>query len=81
MENSMFPQKRIQQHRPSSGTVTQKKVQKRIDTFIEECFDGEGNKNADRKYLALAGKGAKNCKWCPFKTDYVNCPKENRIRE
>jgi len=81
MENSMFPQKRIQQHRPSSGTVTQKKVQKRIDEFVESCFDGEGNKNADRKYLALAGKGAKNCKWCPFKTDYENCPKENRIRE
>ena len=81
IENSMFPQKRVQQHRPSSGTVTQKKVQKRIDTFIEECFDAEGNKNADRKYLALAGKGAKNCKWCPFKTDYENCPKENRIRE
>ena len=81
MENSMFPQKRIQQHRPSSGTVTQKKVQKRIDEFVELCFDEKGNKNADRKYLAIAGKGAKNCKWCVFKTDYDNCPKENRIRE
>ena len=80
-ENSMFPQKRIQQHRPASGTVTQRKVQKRIDEFVESCFDSEGNKNADRNYLALAGKGAKNCKWCPFKTDYENCPKENRIRE
>jgi len=81
LENSMFPQKRIQQHRPASGTVTQRKVQKRIDTFIEECFDAQGNKNVNRKYLALAGKGAKNCKWCVFKTDYDNCPKENRIRE
>ena len=80
-ENSMFPQKRIQQHRPSSGSVTQKKVQRRIDEFIESCFDTEGNKNADGNYLAIAGKGAKNCKWCPFKTDYENCPKENRIRE
>lgn len=80
-ENSMFPQKRIQQHRPASGTVTQRKVQKRIDDFVESCFDSEGNKNADRNYLALAGKGAKNCKWCPFKSDYENCPKENRIRE
>ena len=80
-ENSMFPQKRIQQHRPASGTVTQRKVQQRIDEFVESCFDSEGNKNADRNYLALAGKGAKNCKWCPFKTDYENCPKENRIRE
>jgi hypothetical protein len=80
-EESMFPQKRIQQHRPSAGTVTQKKVQRRIDEFVETCFDAEGNKNADAKYLAIAGKGAKNCKWCPFKEDFTNCPKENRIRE
>ena len=81
MENSMFPQKRVQQHQPASGTVTQKKVQKRIDEFVESCFDANGNKNADRKYLAIAGKGSKHCKWCVFKTDYENCPKENRIRE
>jgi hypothetical protein len=81
VEESMFPQKRIQQVVPASGTVTQKKVQKSIDKFVEDCFDLEGNKNADRNYMALAGKGAKNCKYCPFKEDYVNCPKENRIRE
>ena len=81
IEDSMFPQKRIQNFRPSSGTVTQKKVQRQIDTFVEHCFDQEGNKNAEAKYLAISGKGDKNCKYCPFKTDYVNCPKENRIRE
>jgi hypothetical protein len=81
IEESMFPQKRIQQVIPASGTVTQKKVQKAIDKFVEDCFDLEGNKNADRNYMALAGKGAKNCKYCPFKEDYANCSKENRIRE
>jgi len=81
IEDSMFPQKRIQQISPASGTVTQKKVQKAIDRFVEDCFDLEGNKNATRNYLALAGKGAKNCKYCCFKEDYVNCPKEDRIRE
>jgi hypothetical protein len=81
MEESMFPQKRIQNYRPSSGSVTQKKVQKQIDAFVENCFDAEGNKNAEANYMAISGKGDKNCKWCPFKTDYVNCPKENRIRE
>jgi hypothetical protein len=81
LEESMFPQKRIQQHRPSSGTVTQKKIQRRIDEFVKTCFDADGNKNADAKYLAIAGKGAKNCKWCPFKDDDVNCPKSDRIRE
>ena len=77
----MFPQNRVQQHRPSAGTVTQKKVQKLIDEFVELCFDADGNKNEERKYLAIAGKGAKHCKWCVFKTDYDNCPKENRIKE
>ena len=77
----MFPQKRIQIVNPASGTVTRKKVQKSIDEFIEHCFDENGNKNKEGKYLALAGKGAKHCKWCPFKEDYENCPKEDRIRE
>ena len=81
IENSMFPQKRIQIHRPAAGTVTQKKVQKSIDTFISNCFDKDGNKNTSAKYLAIAGKGSKHCKWCPFKTDDINCPKKERIRE
>jgi hypothetical protein len=81
IEESMFPQKRIQNYRPSSGSVTQRKVQKQIDAFVEKCFDAEGNKNAEASYMAISGKGDKNCKYCPFKTDYANCPKENRIRE
>ena len=81
IENSMFPQKRIQIHRPAAGTVTQRKVQKSIDAFISNCFDEEGNKNTSANYLAIAGKGNKHCKWCPFKTDEVNCPKQERIRE
>ena len=81
IEESMFPQKRIQIVNPASGSVTRKKVQRSIDKFIEECFDENGNKRSDRNFLALAGKGAKHCKWCPFKEDYENCPKENRIRE
>jgi hypothetical protein len=80
-EDSMFPQKRIQQHIPASGTVTQKKVQRLIDEFVSHCFDEAGEKRTDSKYVAVAGKGAKNCKYCPFKEDYVQCPKENRIKE
>ena len=81
IEESMFPQKRVQLFKPSAGTVTQKKVQRQIDAFVEHCFDIEGNKLADKPYMAISGKGDKNCKYCPFKTDYANCPKENRIRE
>jgi hypothetical protein len=81
IEDSMFPQKRIQNFRPSSGSVTQKKVQRQIDSFVEQCFDQEGNKNAEAKYLAISGKGDKNCKYCFAKELYDVCPKENRIRE
>ena len=81
IEESMFPQKRIQIINPANGSVTRKKVQKSIDSFIEDCFDVTGNKRTDKNYLAIAGKGAKHCKWCPFKEDYKNCPKEDRIRE
>lgn len=79
--DSMFPQHRIQQIFPASGKITQKQVQQQIDKFISMCFDLDGNKNESRTYMPIAGKGANNCKWCPFKTDYENCPKENRIRE
>jgi Holliday junction resolvase-like predicted endonuclease len=81
LEESMFPQRRVQILNPASGSVTRKKIQRSIDTFIEYCFDNDGNKQVSKNYLAIAGKGAKHCKWCPFKMDYDNCPKENRIRE
>lgn len=79
--DSMFPQKRIQQHVPASGSVTQRKVQRMIAEFVDHCFDLDGEKKEDNKYLAVAGKGAKNCKYCPFKEDYERCPKEDRIKE
>ena len=77
----MFPQKRVQNFKPASGTVTQRKVQKQIDAFVESCFDLDGNRNAEKQYMAISGKGDKNCKYCVFKTDYENCPKDARIRE
>jgi len=80
-EESMFPQKRIQEIRPASGKITQKRVQKQIDKFIERCFDESGNRIEDIEYLPIAGKGMKNCKYCFAKDRYDLCPKENRIRE
>ena len=81
LEESMFPQRRVQILNPASGSVTRKKIQRSIDAFIEYCFDNDGNKQVSKNYLAIAGKGAKHCKWCPFKMDYDNCPKQDRIRE
>jgi len=81
VEESMFPQKRIQNHKPSAGSVTQKKIQRQIDAFVDACFDQAGNKDANRNYVAVAGKGAVNCKYCFAKTREDLCPKINRICE
>ena len=81
VEESMFPQKRVQQFKPASGTVTQRKIQKAIDAFVDACFDADGNKRQDREYMAISGKGDKNCKYCFAKTREDLCPKSNRIRE
>mgnify|MGYP003673443057 FL=1 len=81
LEESMFPQRRIQILNPASGSITRKQIQRDIDSFIEFCFDANGNKRVEQNYLSIAGKGSKHCKWCPFKMDYDNCPKEDRIRQ
>jgi RecB family exonuclease len=80
-EESMFPQKRIQIVKPTSGKLTLKRAQQEIDDFVKHCFDNNGEKQANVVYHAIAGKGAKHCRFCPFKDDYTNCPKENRIKE
>lgn len=80
-KDSMWPQKRIQAVKPPSGKPTRNKALKRLSSFVNDCFDKDGNKNEDREYMPIAGKGAKHCKYCPFKQDYENCPKENRIRQ
>jgi hypothetical protein len=59
VEESMFPQKRIQNHKPAAGSVTQKKFSVKLNHLLMHCFDSEGTKNADRNYVAVAGKGAK----------------------
>ena len=79
--NSMYPQKRVQIINPSSGSVTRKALQKQIDKFVETCFDEAGERIADKEYPAITGVGSKHCKWCPFKQDFKNCPKENRKKE
>ena len=61
LEESMFPQKRIQILNPASGSITRKKIQRDIDLFIEFCFDETGKKRVEQNYLSIAGKGSKHC--------------------
>lgn len=76
-ENSDFPQRRIQIHRPANGTPSLNKTERSFNAFISEAFDKEG-KRIKKEYRAISGPGGNNCKFCPFKADYDLCPKENR---
>lgn len=73
-ENSDFPQRRIQQYRPPSGKPSMNKTTRGMDQFISEVFNADGSYNTERDYPALKA----GCTFCPFKTDYDICPKENR---
>jgi len=41
-ENMMYPQKRIQTFSPASGKPSINKLIKRLDEFVNECYDDEG---------------------------------------
>ncbi len=79
-EDSDFPQSRIQKFSPASGKPTMTKTGKVVDDFISSVFNKDGSYNIDREYKAIKGIKGRNCKFCPFKTDYERCPKENRIQ-
>ena len=42
-ENTDFPQKRIQTFIPANGTPSINKVNRRLQLFMDECYDGDGN--------------------------------------
>lgn len=80
LEESMFPQKRVQEFAPASGKVSRKQLQAQIDTFVKDCFNEDGSKRTDREYIAFADKGGKNCRWCEFSDKFDLCPKEKRVK-
>ena len=42
-ENIQYPQKRIQVFQPASGKPSINKVMTRLQEFIDECYDEDGN--------------------------------------
>ena len=77
-EGMMYAQKRVQEFTPSNGKPTVNKITKSFEDFIRNAFNEDGSYRTESEFPALAGKNNKNCKYCPFKTDYEKCPKENR---
>lgn len=79
LQESLFPQKRVQEFVPSSGTITRKKLLQSIDNFVLKCFNNDGTYNTSIEYPATTN-GGKSCKYCEFKTKYDICSKEKRIK-
>lgn len=79
-EGMMYAQKRVQEFVPPNKTPTLNAVTKSFEDFIRNAFNEDGTYRTESKFLAMAGKNKKNCKYCPFATDYEKCPNENRIK-
>jgi hypothetical protein len=71
IENSDYPQKRIQQYSPSSGPFIQKEATSMLNSFIESCFNNDGS------YKDVYHKENPNdyCKFCPFNNKPDLCKK------
>ena len=70
-ENLDFPQKRVQKFVPANGKPSINKVVTRLDNFITECFNSDGEYNSEHIYRKEASK--KNCKFCEFnQTEYCD---------
>ena len=75
-----YPIPRVSSYVPSNGSVTQKKVTRMFEDFINDCFIG-GKYNSEKQYIANAGWNGFNCKFCEFMTNEELCPQKNRITE
>ena len=77
-EESMFAQKRAVGYSPASGSITQNKVRKMFQAFIDNCFAANGDYNLEGSYPAIKGKYGNNCKFCEFADKPDLCPYSSR---
>ena len=70
-ENTDYPQKRVQKFVPANGKPSINQVVKRLDEFMTECFNSDGEYNTEYTYKKEASK--KNCRFCDFnQTEYCD---------
>ena len=77
-ENVAFPQKRVQKVAPASGTISTNNLLLELKTFVNTCFDTEGNYRTDIVYEKRPS--VKACKYCDFKDKPDICDKNNPKR-
>ena len=63
-ENLDFPQKRVQKFAPANGKPSINQVVKRLDEFMTESFNSDGEYNTEHIYRKEPSK--KNCRYCDF---------------
>tara|TARA_B100000131_G_scaffold300269_1_gene321455 strand:- start:86 stop:943 length:858 start_codon:yes stop_codon:yes gene_type:complete len=69
-ENLDFPQKRVQKFVPASGKPSMNKVNNRLNTFLNEAFNENGEYTTNE---LLPTPSKKVCRFCEFrKTEYCN---------
>ena len=68
-EDSEFPQKRIQQFAPPSGTGKRNKAINSFKEFIEDCFE----KNGEYQAKEFEKKLGPHCRWCQFRDNKELC--------
>ena len=70
-KNTDYPQKRVQKFVPANGKPSINQVVKRLDEFMTECFNSDGEYNTEHIYKKEASK--KNCRFCDFnQTEYCD---------
>lgn len=79
LEDSEFPQKRIQVFQPSSGKVNCGRVQRDFNSYLEKCYNKDGTFK-DQEYPATEGERQKSCTFCALKDNEQLCPKSKRIK-
>jgi hypothetical protein len=71
-ENDAFPIPYISSFKPASGKTKRKQAMERFNSFLSECFDGDG-KSIDKEYPKIVSKDS--CTYCPFSNDKTLCNK------
>ena len=72
-ENLQYPQKRLQVFTPANGKPSINKVMSRLNEFIDDCFDENGN-HYTKDYKKIVS--TKNCKYCEFKGKVDLCDRK-----
>lgn len=77
-EQAEFVPKRIQTFIPASGKPTRNKIGKLFIDFVQNCFTEEGDYNHNGAFPAVSST---SCKYCPYSSEEVLCPKKERIKK